>query len=141
MRPQAHEEHVQHAFDSYCKKILKYNARNYYKAQKQRSEREVSFSTLSEQDLAKLSGTDVYFQNAYKFSVLNEIVTVSDEQIAEALNKVPADKRDIILLAYFLDLNDREIAEHLQLMRRTVARRRAKTLQELKKIMEENANE
>ncbi|MHB1043980.1 MAG: helix-turn-helix domain-containing protein [Eubacteriales bacterium] len=30
MRPQSHEEHIRHTFDSFCKKILKYKARDYY---------------------------------------------------------------------------------------------------------------
>ena len=68
-------------------------------------------------------------------------ITVSDEQIAEALNALPSDRRDIILLAYFLDMADKEIAECLNLVRRTVAYRRTSTLQELKKFMEENFNE
>jgi len=59
---------------------------------------------LSERDLAKLFVTDEYFKDA----VLDHDITVSDEQIAEALNTLPADRRDIILLAYFLDMADKE---------------------------------
>jgi DNA-binding NarL/FixJ family response regulator len=38
-------------------------------------------------------------------------------------------------------MTDKEIAERLNLVRRTVAYRRTSSLQELKKIMEENAYE
>lgn len=141
MRPQSHEEHIRHTFDSFCKKILKYKARDYYRKMKRRGEHEVSFGELSEQDLAKLSGTDEYFKDAYSFHVLGYDITVSDEQIAEALNALPADRRDIILLSYFLDMTDKEIAERLNLVRRTVAYRRTSSLQELKKFMEGNAYE
>lgn len=138
MRSQSHEEHIRHTFDSFCKKILKYKAREYYHKVKRRREREVSFSELSERELARLFVTDEYFKDAYTFHVLGHDITVSDEQIAEALNALPADRRDIILLAYFLDMADKEIAECLSLVRRTVAYRRTSTLQELKKFMEEN---
>lgn len=121
MRPQSHEEHIRHTFDSFCKKILKYKARDYYHKVKRRREREVSFSELSERDLAKLFVTDEYFKDACTFHVLGYDITVSDEQIAEALNTLPADRRDIILLDYFLDMADKEIAECLNLVRRTVA--------------------
>lgn len=141
MRPQSHEEHIQHTFDSFCKKILKYKARDYFKKLKQQAEREISFSELSEQDFAKLSVTDEYFKDAFSFSVMGHDITVSDELIAEALNALPADRRDIILLAYFLNMSDREIAERLNIVRRTVAYRRASSLQELKKFMEGNADE
>ena len=37
----------------------------------------------------------------------------------------------MILLSYFLDLNDREIGEKLNLLRQTVSKRRLTTLKEL----------
>jgi RNA polymerase sigma factor (sigma-70 family) len=141
MRPHSHEERIQHQFDSFCKTILKYAARDHYRKIKRRRERETVFTELSEQDFAKLSVTDEYFKDAFSFSVLDYDVAVSDELLAKALNTLPADRRDIILLAYFLDMNDREIAERLYLVRRTVARYRANTLQELQKIMEGNEDE
>jgi len=141
MGPQSFEEHIQHQFDSYCKKTLKLTARDCYRRIKRRGEREIVLSELSEQDLAKLAVTDEYFKDAYSFSVLGYDITVSDVDLAEALTELPADRRDIILLAYFLNMSDREIAERLNIVRRTVAYRRASSLQELKKFMEGNADE
>ena len=141
MRPQSHEEQKQHTFDSFCKKTLKLNAREYYRRLTRRREREVSISELSTQDLAKLSVVDTYFKDAFRFNVLGHDIAISDEQLAEALNELPADRRDIILLAFFLGMNDREIAEQLDLVRRTVAYRRTKTLQELKNLLEGYADE
>ena len=91
--------------------------------------------------MAKLSVSDEYFKDAYSFNVLGYDITVSDLSLAEALDTLPADRRDIILLSYFLDMNDREIAQRLNLVQRTVNYRRTSTLQELKKFMEGNANE
>ncbi|MDR1246431.1 MAG: sigma-70 family RNA polymerase sigma factor, partial [Clostridiales Family XIII bacterium] len=115
MKPQDNN-HVRHMFDSYCKKVLKYRVYDYYRKMKRRRAREVSLSELSEQNLAKLSGTDEYFKDAYSFHVLDHDVTMSDEQIAEALNALPKDRRDIILLSYFLDMTDREIAERMDIV-------------------------
>ena len=141
MRPQSHEEQKQHTFDSFCKKTLKLNAREYYRRLTRRREREVSISELSTQDLARLSVVDTYFKDAFRFNVLGHDIAISDEQLSEALNELPADRRDIILLAFFLGMNDREIAEQLDLVRRTVAYRRTKTLQELKNLLEGYADE
>jgi RNA polymerase sigma factor (sigma-70 family) len=135
------ENRIRHQFDCYCKKILKYRVYDYYRKMKRRRAREVSFNELSEQGLEKLSGTDEYFKDACHFHVLGRDITVSDEQIAEALNALPVDQRDIILLSYFLDMTDREIAERMDIVRRTVAYRRASTLRKLKKFMEGNAYE
>ena len=134
--PRKHEEHKQHSFDSYCKKILKYTARNCFAKIRKRGERETLFADMTAQELAALSVTDKYFTDEYIFSVLGGSVGVSDADLAEALNTLPADRRDIVLMSYFFDMTDREIAERLNMARRTVAYQRASTLQELKKLME-----
>ena len=139
--PREEQERVQKQFDSFCKKILKYAACDFYRALNYRKKHEVAFNELSEQELAKFSVTDDYFKDAYSFTVQGYDVAVSDELLAEALNRIPADRRDIILLACCLGMSDREIAEQLNLVRRTVAYRRTTTLQELKKIMEGSENE
>lgn len=137
MEHQFFEERIQHQFDSYCKKTLRLTARDCWRRIRRRREREIVLSELSEQDLAKLAVTDEYFKDAYSFSVLGYEIAVSDIELAEALTALPADRRDIILLAYFLDMNDREIAERLNLVQRTVNYRRTSTLQEIKKSWRE----
>ena len=44
------------------------------------------------------------------------------------------DRRDIVLLAYFLDMTDQEIADKLDMVRRIVQYKRAQSLKELKKM-------
>ena len=131
-----YEEHIQHTFDSYCKSVLKRTARELYGEIKRRGEREVAFSELSARELAALAVEDEYFKGAYIFDVLGEDVGVTDCDLAEALTVLPADRRDIVLLSYFFDMSDREIAERLNMARRTVAYRRTSALNELKKSME-----
>jgi len=55
--------------------------------------------------------------------------------LAGALSKLPCDKRDIILLAYFIDMSDNEIAHALNMVRSSVAYRRTSTLKLLKELM------
>jgi len=62
---------------------------------------------------------------------------VSDSDLAEALTALPVDKREIVLMSYFFDMKDAEIADKLNMARSTVAYKRTSTLKELKKIMEE----
>ncbi len=136
MDSQKHEEHKRHSFDSYCKKILKRKALDIHRETKRRREREVLFSELSKQELAALSVKDEYSVGAFVFSVLGEIVSILDTDLAEALNCLPSNRRDIVLMSYFFDMTDREIAEKLNMARRTVAYQRAVSLQRLKKLME-----
>ena len=142
MNPNSYELDKQHAFDAFCKKVLRNDVRNYYDEMKRLRDKEVSFSELSERELEQLSTTDKYFATEQTFNVLGRDVIVNDENIAEALRSLPERKRDIILLSYFLELSDGEIGKKLNLIRSTVQYQRTSTLRELKKIMkEENADE
>ena len=137
MKPNSHEQDKQHAFDAFCKKVLRNDVRNHYGEMKRLRDKEVSFSELSEQELEQLSTTDRYFATEQTFSVLGDDVIVTDETIADALRNLPERKRDIILLSYFLELSDGEIGKKLNLIRSTVQYQRTSTLRELKKMMEE----
>ncbi len=136
------EAYKQRSFDCYCKRLLKNEMRTYYNEMKRRRKHEVSFSELTAKELEQLSACDTYFADSqYIFNVLGNDILVRDETIAEALNSLPENKRDIILLSYFLDMTDREIGEQLNLVRSTVQYRRTSILRELKKIMEGKGNE
>ena len=135
-RSQKHKERTEHTFDSYCKKCLKHNAIDLQRKDKRLGEREIAFSAMSLKELASLAVTDEYFKNTYVFDVHGESVAVSDADLAEALTAIPADKREIVLMRYFFDMTDKEIAEKLNMARSTVAYKRTSSINELKKIME-----
>ena len=141
MKPQPNDHQKAEAFDSYITKILKYAARDYFRMLRRRGEREVSLSGLTGAELSELGVMDHYFSDKHAFDVLEWKIGVSDYELGEALNALPADKREIILLSYFLDMSDREIAERLNLARSTVNYRRTSALTELKKILEGLADE
>ena len=132
---------VQHQFDSYCKKILKCECRDYFRHISWRSEHEISFSELSEEFLEQLYMQDTYPAEYCCFQVQNYAVEIKDENLALALQMLPEDKREIVLLAYFLDMTDQEIANQLQAVRRTVQYKRANSLKEIRKRMEGIRNE
>ena len=131
-----HEEHIRHSFEIYCKRILKRDAIDLQRAISRRGKREVTFSDLSAVELAELAVTDKYFSDEYVFSVLGESVGVSDDGLAAALNALPADRREIVLMSFFFDMTDKEIAERLNKARSTIAYQRTSSLRELKKLME-----
>ena len=141
MKSNNHEQDKRHAFDSFCKKILKHEARDYYDELKRQRSRETTFSDLSVKEMEQLYTEDKYFVTEQIFSVLGLDVIVTDIVIAEALESLPERKRDIILLSYFLELSDREIGDKLNMLRATVQYQRTKTLQQLKTFMEGDAYE
>jgi len=134
MKSNSHEQDKRHAFDNFCKKVLKHEARDYYDELKRQRNKEISFSNLSVKEMDQLYTEDKYFVTEQIFNVLGLDVIVSDDVIAGALENLPECKRDIILLSYFLELSDREIGDRLNMLRSTVQYQRTSTLQQLKNL-------
>jgi DNA-directed RNA polymerase specialized sigma24 family protein len=130
-----HEEHMQHCFDSYCKKILKYKAVDIHREAKKRSKKEIIFSDMPTHELENISVVDKYFANEFVFHILGKNIGISDVDLGNALNVLAPRKREIVLFAYVLDMTDKEIAAHLKMARRTVAYQRTSTLRELRKLL------
>lgn len=141
MKKVTSEEDTQRVFDCYCKRILKNEAINIQKHNQYMNSKQVSFTELTPEQLAQICTYDEYSSDYSRFKVLEYDIAVKDELLAEALQELPERKRDIILLSYFLDYNDIEIAELLNLVRRTVNDQRNKALKDLKNRMEGNQHE
>lgn len=139
--PSSQRKIVQQQFDSYCKIVLKNEARNCYIENQQRGKYEVSFEELSKQEMEQLYIMDEYSIDYYSFNVLGYDIAVKDDLISEALISLPKQKRDIILLSYFLDMTDKEIGEKLNLVRSTVQYQRASSLKQLKNLLKGKINE
>ena len=116
--------------------MLRDESRNYKKQLARRAEKEINLSELSEAELGQLYAMDEYPSDSTYFDVLEYRVSVKDERLAEALSALPSKKRDVILLSYFLDMNDTEIAEKLKVVGATIHYRRTSSLKELKLRLE-----
>ena len=127
---------VRHQFDSFCRKVLREEAREYLRELARQAAHEVAFSELSEEQMERLYVLDEYPSESLHFDVQGYDVAINNERLADALSALPEDKRDIVLLAYFLDMSDQEIADKLNLVRRTVQYRRASSLKEMKQRLE-----
>ena len=127
---------VRHQFDSFCRKVLREEARDYTRSLARQKAREISLSELSEDQLSGLYTLDVYPSDYFHFEVKGHDIKVENKKLAEALGALSDSKRDIVLLAYFFDMTDQEIADKLSLVRSTVQYRRANSLKEMKQRME-----
>ena len=95
--------------------------------------RETSFSELSEVQLGELYTVDEYSVENFFFQVLEYDIEVKDPKIAMALEKLTERKRNVILLYFFMDMNDVEIAKSMNLVRSTVCEHRKRSLENIKK--------
>ena len=108
----------------------------YYLRQLERQhEREVCFSDLTPEQEKQLSVYDDFLEMNY-FQVMDTDVPVRDEDISNALKKLPERKRKIILMAFFLDMTEQEIADYYHLVQSTVHYHKAESLRMLKMFLE-----
>jgi len=138
---QAYQRHKQHSFDAYCKKVLKYAARDIHRRLARQAQREISLTDLSESGANVIAVMDEYFEEERQFEALGFSVTIKSELLAEALRLLPERQRKIIMQYYFLDMNDREISETSGEVRNTVSYQRNAALKKLYEIMEGLQNE
>ena len=135
LKPDRHYEHKQYAFDSYCKKVLKCEACNGYRQISRRQKRFTALEELSEAEMAQLAVYDRYPWEYTTFPVGGAVILIEDDRLAEALLALPQEDRDIFMMHWFLNMVDREIAEYMNMARRTVNTRRQKAYRLLKELM------
>ena len=106
LKPDRHYEHKQHAFDSYCKKVLKYEAYNGYREISRRQKHFASLEELSEADLAQLAVYDRYSWEYTTFPVGGAVILIEDDRLAEALLGLSQEDREIFMMHWFLRMTD-----------------------------------
>lgn len=126
---------VRYQFEAFCTKVLKDEKNDFNRAQKRRAKKEVYLSTVPADVLEELSVIDDYPVEQYAFEVCGERLVIHNDKLAEVLLELGTEAYSILLLAYCLDLSDREIAELLGASRSTIQRRRQRLLAAVKKQM------
>lgn len=132
---------VMYQFDRKCKLALDGEVVDYERHLACRRKREVMFSELSEKEMSSLSVIDEYELEKCCFQTCGYDVEVKDTLLAEALKALTERKRDVILMSYFMEMSDADIARKLHLVRSTVHEHRTRSLELLKIILEENTDE
>ena len=138
-QPSSHDElTVMHQFDRLCQLSLDGEAVNYHKQMAYRRSHEVNFSELPEKELSNISVTDEYDLGNSHFQVFGYDIEVKDTLLGEALQTLTEKKRNVVLLSYFLEMSDAEIAREMKLVHSTIREHRIRSLELLKKMMEGN---
>lgn len=125
------------SFDAFCKKAIRNLAvdakRIYWKKTMTTSDEELLAtyvkSIMTEDTYALNNYEKIYYVNGLKVVVTNEIV-------GEALKFIMPNKRAVLLLSFFMDYRDSEIARTLRITNSTVAYRKKQALKQLKVLLE-----
>ena len=143
-RTNDYELAVRRQFSSFCKKVI-HNAAYDYKMTHtdKRNLMEIFMDDLYEQDREYLKTMDIYDSDYEHFEVagMNLKAQFKDEKLLQAINKLSARQKEVLLLSVVEKETDTRIAEILNLDRSTVSEHRRKALAQLKKYLKENIDE
>lgn len=131
----SYEQRIQNQFGAFCVKVLKNEARYIQREYTRLRDREKSLGELTASELEQTATWDKHFIDEHVFEVHGFPVVVNGDLLADALAQLPEDKRDVILLSYFLGMTDRDISEKLNVVHQTVSKRRLTTLKELREYL------
>ena len=104
-------------FNAYCKRTLRNELIDACRERKSRKRHEVSFADLTPHEEKQLYTVDRYFVNEDEEAFCAGGLKITAKLLAEALHSLPDEKRQAVLLYYFFDMTDVEIAELMKVPR------------------------
>lgn len=137
MKPSDSQKTIQCQFECKIKKVIKGIVRNYQKELKRRKDKEISFCELPDIIVEKISAWDDYDTDYTIFNVCGMDIRILDDRLAEALKQLPEKKRNNVLMYYFLEMSDTEIADIMNYTRGAVFKHRHRALEAMKEILKE----
>lgn len=132
-------EHIEYAFNAFCKIVLRHEAINAWRDLKRKEAREVSLDYLMSERYFEPFVMDSYFERQEKptvFLVLGTEVIVDEERLATALSRLPQLRREVLLLYYFVGYRDEAIGRLYGRCRSSINHRRNVALKQLRKEWE-----
>lgn len=123
-------------FEAYCKTSIDHAILKGRMEQAKRAALEVPLSNLTEADLYRLyvqsQEAPISVSEQITFTVQGINIPVRDAQLGRALSFLLPKYREVVLLHYFMDMSDPQIASLLHISKSAVQRRRTAALERLK---------
>lgn len=131
-----YETYNELTFEVYCKTSIDRAILKGRQAQAKRAALEIPLSDLTEADLYRLyvqsQDPSPSLSEQITFTVRGISIPIRDLQLGRALSFLPPKLRDVVLLYYFMDMSDPQIASLLHISKSAVQRRRTAALERLK---------
>ena len=137
MKPSDFQKTVQCRFESCLKKVVRHIVKDYQQELKRRKDKEVPFCELPDIIVEKLAVWDDYETDYTIFNVCGMDIKILDDELAEALKKLPERNRNTLLMYYFLEMTEKEIADLQNITQSGVFRNRYHALSTMKKLLKE----
>ena len=128
------------AINGFSTRTLKTERINAHTELRKRQAHEISFSDLTPKEENQLYTCEDFFaEDKEEQTFFAGGKELSAKLIADAIHSLPEEKRRAVLLYYFFDMSDAEIAALYQIPRSTVQYRRTSSFELLKRYLEEHA--
>lgn len=137
-------EHIEYTFAAFCRVVLRNEAINAYRDFGRKQKREVSLDYLISETPFEPFTTDNYFEQYNKptvFVVKGQRIVVASERLADALLKLPEQRRVVLLLYFFLGYTDTEVGNEYGRCRSTANYWKHAALKQLRKEWVKSENE
>ena len=133
-----YETGVSIRFSVFCTKVLKLSSYKWFETVRRREKRELSLSLLHEDSHIFLCDPRDYSILPGYFVVYGTVIEVRHEALADAISHLDTTRREVILLYYFLDLKNKEIAKIYNCTTTTVSRWKSRAIKQMRKEMMED---
>jgi len=120
-------------FHSFCKVVLRHEMLDCFREFSYQNKWLVSLNHLSPSALDGIFTTDQYPSDYTTFSADSYALQISNERLANIIEKLSQPEQRLLILRFVLELNDREIGRMMRCSRSAIQRRRTSVLQNLRK--------
>ena len=134
------EYHV-HAFDAFCKRLIRNAAVDAFRKSKRKQKVEMDIDDPMIAYIHSIQTHDTYTLYSRTYYVKEQPIVVRDKNLGESLQYIIPQKRAVILLSYFAGYNDTEVANILGVSPTSIARRKKSALLRLRELLEVRVND
>lgn len=120
-------------FNSFCKVVLCHEMLDCFREFSYQNKWLVSLHYLPPSALDGICTTDQYPGDYTTFSADGHTLQISNERLANIIEKLSQPEQRLLILRFVLELNDREIGRMMRCSRSTIQRRRTSVLRNLRK--------
>ena len=131
------QETIEYQFISFCKSVLRNEVRNIRAEERRWNKKFISLDELAEEQVNELYIFDRYEIEAFIFHTHNYVISIDDAIIAEAVARLPEKQKDVILLSFFHELKDVEVAALMNIKGSTLHYHKTRAFEALRKFIKE----
>lgn len=113
MKPSDFQKTVMCRFDSCLKKTVFGVVKDYYKELKKNQAEAIPFCELPDIIIDKVAIWDTYKTDYTTFNICGHDIYVYDDELAKVIKQLSDRYRENVLMYYFLDMSDTEIAKYI----------------------------